>query len=152
MKLILITLVGLVVGMMVACSASPKPSWIIEDDTPSQSDSIPIHSNSSYDEYVSKMMTAFERQWESRDACERTRDQKCLTRSVEQLRDTVGVDAPDWISNAHRRLYLALSELARVHQLSNNPDNRTPALFESILAADDEYQVAAAEWARQAKR
>ena len=145
MKLILITLVAVVVGIMVACSASPiTPSWIIEDDTPS--------SNSTYDEYVSKMLTAFDRQSESRDACERARDQGCLTRSVEQLRDTVGVDAPDWISDAHRRLYLALSEMARINRLSNNPDNRTPALLESMQAANDEFQVAAAEWARQAKR
>ena len=137
---LIIPVVALVLMLFaVACSYGPA---VTATPTPNQ-------------EYTSLILRAVERQSLDREECAKTLDQPCLTRSVERLREAVGIGVPSsvsWMSDAHQRLYSAVSDLARINKLSENPENLTPAFLQSARAAAEELQAAADDWSRQAQR
>jgi hypothetical protein len=132
MKLIFITLCLLVVGAGLACSSSD-----------------------SVNEYGSTMMKAFEHQLETRGECEKTLDQVCLTKSVEELQETIKAtasSAPAQMRVAHERLYSIVSEMVVLNRLSEDPENLTPQFNERIISIFKEYQFALEEWLSTGKK
>ena len=109
----------------------------------------------SVNEYGSMILKALEHQAETREECEKTLDQVCLTESMEELQSTIksaASSAPEPMSVAHERLYSVVSEMVVLNRLSESPENLTPKFIERNISIIEEYQSVLQEWVAVGKK
>ena len=91
------------------------------------------------------------------DNCQTSRDQRCLTKAIESLRNRLDTGVPataSWMSSAHSGLVAAIFRLLQVHRQSERSPitSVSDPLYSESRAAIDQFQAAFAEWVEQSKR
>ena len=106
-------------------------------------------------DYLDRIPRALEIFHTDSQGCAAQRTQACLTGAVEDLERNIGADAPapaSWMSDAHGRLYQAVSVLVVLQRVSEVQQPPSSRLDMETLRARAEFQAAAAEWDAAARR